>query len=122
MERLAAQKSFLEEVYERMKSLEIKLSEIQYFADNAEAFERSIKESVHQQELIRLLTAENAALRNWHGSTADLSQRLQLLTIENENLRQALQSNTSFAELEELRDTLRSANKLIMYLKTKHGD
>ena len=71
---------------------------------------------------MRLLTAENAALRKWHGSTADLSQRLQVLTIENENLREALTSNASLVELENLRDTLRAANMLIMHLKNKHGD
>ena len=122
IEKLATQKRFIEDVYDRMKSLENRLNEIQYFADNADEFERSIKESAHQQEIMRLLTAENAALRKWHGSTADLSQRLQVLTIENENLREALTSNASLVELENLRDTLRAANMLIMHLKNKHGD
>jgi len=120
VDKVNYQKQSLEEVYGRLRHVEERMANVQYYADNAEIFERSVQESQHKDELIRLLKAENEALKKAQSSSFEISQKYQQLVNENASLRERLHSNQS--DLEELRSTLKGSHSLIVHLKQKYHD
>jgi hypothetical protein len=121
--KIGAQRQVLESVWSRLQFLEEKVSQVQYYADHAEEFKRTLKDISHKDELIRRLTIENDAFRHSQECFLDLSNRLKYVSLENERLRERLsQTSVTDDELVGLKTTLKAAQNLIIHLKRRKSD